>query len=181
MNKRAQFFIVAALIISGGILGFNTYQNKAQGEGQQVRTYDLSQEINYEASQVIDNGVFNAQSPDTITANIKNLTAFYATRNPDSDIQILYGDEAHVQSIQFDGDTNQVEAISLSDQAQGEDAYIVTENEEAKIRLNVKLPKDKEGKEQAVTTRDFKLKKNQNLYVGVKRKVKNEQEFSVAG
>jgi hypothetical protein len=94
MNKRGQFFLIAALIIIGIILSVSTVYNYTSSNNQNTKASDISKELDFEANKVIDKGVFNSDSSSQIKDNVKNLTASYSSLNPDSDIIVIYGNEA---------------------------------------------------------------------------------------
>ncbi|MEK6856255.1 MAG: hypothetical protein AABX66_03805 [Nanoarchaeota archaeon] len=101
MNKRAQFFIIAALILSGIILTLGRAYTSSKIEQDNLQVYDLSNEIQYETSQVIDNGIFNQETLADIKQDIENLTAYYSSLNPDSNILILYGNSSDISLIEY--------------------------------------------------------------------------------
>jgi len=99
-NKRGQFFLIAALVISGILIGFATFYTSTQSPQEDTTVYDLSSELNYENAQVIDQGVFNNLPQDQINAHITNLTNYYATQNPTTDFTILVGTGDQIILIQ---------------------------------------------------------------------------------
>ena len=99
MNKRGQFYLVAALVIIGIITGLATVYNTARGSIEDATVYDLSKEINFEAAQVIDSGIFQAKTYEERSANIEFLTDFYATQHPNNDLFILYGNESNITLV----------------------------------------------------------------------------------
>ena len=101
MNKRAQFFLIAALIISGIILTFGKSYTTSKIDETPVEVYDLSDQLQYEASQVIDNGLLQGDSQPQIEQSLTNLTQYYASMNPDSDIDIIYGNESALKVIKW--------------------------------------------------------------------------------
>lgn len=175
MNKKAQFFLVAALIISGIILGLSQTFISTNVEPTETLAYDLSNEVYYEASQVIDNGVFNAKSEENIAQELSNLTEYYSRINPDSDISIVYGNPENANSLntlnEISYDYQSKKAISSKIPLTDTDSQFLDTNKEKK-KVRVKLnSKDKESN----IVRDFEVEKGQNLYLVVKKKIKNEQ------
>jgi len=104
MNKRAQFFLIAGILISIAILAIGNVYTFGDTTKQEEGVYDLSNQIQYETSQVIDNGIINAKSETQIVNDLENLTKYYAYLNPDSDITLLYGDsESSITQISYSG------------------------------------------------------------------------------
>jgi hypothetical protein len=78
MNKRGQFFLIAALIIIGIILSVSTVYNYTSSNNQNTKASDISKELDFEANKVIDKGVFNSDSSSQIKDNVKNKTRCYS-------------------------------------------------------------------------------------------------------
>ncbi len=100
MKKRGQFYLIAALIIVGIAAGLATIHNSSKTSEEDVAVYDLSQEIDFESAQVIDNGVFKASlSPNTNT-NIISLTQHYCAKSTeDTSFVVVYGTTASASII----------------------------------------------------------------------------------
>jgi hypothetical protein len=91
MQKRGQFFLIAAVIISILIIGVGTVYITSISNPEESFIYDLSDEIDYEASQVIDSGVLENKQHQDIFNDIKELTTSYAKINPNEDLAVYYG------------------------------------------------------------------------------------------
>ena len=110
-NKRGQFFLIAALVISGILISFATFYTTSQSPKDDTSLYDLSSEINYENAQVIDQGVFTESTQDQINNRVSNLTNYYALKNPTTDFTILVGANDQIILIQcLDRNTGTVSA-----------------------------------------------------------------------
>ncbi|MEK6818345.1 MAG: hypothetical protein AABY10_00250, partial [Nanoarchaeota archaeon] len=101
MNKRGQFFLIAALAIVGVIIGLTTVYNNISTVKEDFTVYDLSNEINYESAQVIDSGLFNSLDNSKIDENLKNLTDFYSKSNPDQEFVVLFGNEKKLKVVNY--------------------------------------------------------------------------------
>ncbi len=101
LGKRGQFFLIAALVISGILIGFASLYNVAHTPKEDNSVYDLSSELNYENSQVIDQGVFTNLTQDQINANIVNLTNYYAAQNPSANLIIVFGNSTSITIRQY--------------------------------------------------------------------------------
>ena len=71
MDKRGQFFLIAAVVIIGLIIGLSVVYNSVKAPKEDSQVYDLSKEIDYESAQVIDHGTFNALTETAVNAVIK--------------------------------------------------------------------------------------------------------------
>ena len=95
-SKKAQFFLIASVVIAFVLLGLGATYVATNSKKEDTKVYDLSKEISFESSKVIDSGVFNALSDEQINENLFNLSVYYAKTNPQSDIRIYYGDSEKV-------------------------------------------------------------------------------------
>ena len=112
MNKRGQFFIIAALIIVIIIIGLGTSYVSFKAPEEDIRVYDLSSEINFESSKVIDNGIISGSNTEVYN-NLKQLSDSYALLNPDSDFVIYYGDENEIKARSYEGKEQGTVSLSL--------------------------------------------------------------------
>ncbi len=102
MQKRGQFFLIAALLISGIAIGFSTLYNSAYIEQADTQVYDLSEELYAELQQTYDAGIVRGNTPEEVKENLKKLADYYQLQNPDSTFVIFYGDgsKAGVEGVQ---------------------------------------------------------------------------------
>jgi len=111
-GKKAQFYIIAAVIIAVLIAGLATTINYAVTSQTPTRFYDLSKSYNLEAAKVIDYGVYQKYTPAIdIKEKIINFTyKFYKNaqlKDPNIEIIALYGDSTEATGISYSiNDTN---------------------------------------------------------------------------
>ena len=92
MNKRGQFFLIAALVIAGIIITLTTINISTKTpETKTTAVYDLSKEIDYESGSLIDYGIFKTGDPSTSGVLIDSLIANYSAANTDTDLVFIYG------------------------------------------------------------------------------------------
>lgn len=91
MNKRGQFFLIAALIIVVIIIGLWTVSIGTKFSKEGTRIFDLTNEIDLEGKSVVDHGVFTSTESETGT-KIEQLFNYYAEANPESELTLIYGD-----------------------------------------------------------------------------------------
>ncbi len=99
MNKEGQFFLIAALLISGIAIGFSTLYNSAYIERADTQVFDLSEELYTELQQTYDAGLVRGKEPAEIQGNLKKLADYYQLQNPDSTFSIYYGDGTEQPSL----------------------------------------------------------------------------------
>src|SRR3989344_3374059 len=99
MNKRGQFFLLAALVLVGLLIGLRTLYNSVDSREENFNLSDLSSEVKFESNQVIDNGVFIGETKDAIKNKVKDLFKIYAKLNPRNQLLILIGDSSGVKAV----------------------------------------------------------------------------------
>ena len=99
MNKRGQFFLIAAVVIISILFGLSAIYTTAETPTEDPLVYDLTKEIKYETGAVIDSGVFNALTEEQRDRNIENLTDYYASANVGSDLIVIFGDQMTMTAI----------------------------------------------------------------------------------
>lgn len=99
MKKRGQFYLIASFIAIIIISGLVYVYTNAESPSEDVIVYDLSEEISFEANQLIDKGVFDGKTQEEIAENIGKLIQNYGQANPKVNIAIVYGDETQAHII----------------------------------------------------------------------------------
>jgi len=166
MYKRGQIFLIAAFIIIGLLVGLAAIYTTTLSPKEDVAVYDLSGEINYEASRVIDNGVVTGN----LESKLKNLTDFYAKSNPESDFVIVYGNSSSLKAIYYE----QTELGSIGIGAGGQPSTQTisqrTSKEESLYAEEGKVMVEFGG-----NSYDFDLKEGQSFYLVIKKEQADEE------
>ena len=76
INKRGQFYLLAAIVIISVILGFSAVSNYAKKKSP-VKIYDLGEEIGIESGKVLDFGIYNEYDEKSMTSLMENFTNTY--------------------------------------------------------------------------------------------------------
>lgn len=77
MKKRGQFYLVAALVIIGLVIGLSAVYNTIKVSQEDKTIYFLYEEVNTESSRVIDQGVYNSLSQQEIETRLVTLIRSY--------------------------------------------------------------------------------------------------------
>ena len=89
-GKKAQLFIIAALVIVGILFSLVSITNYIKGKAKPAAFYDLSEEISSESSQVLDYAVYTQESDvNKLITNFTNKYASYAGKNVE--LVFVYG------------------------------------------------------------------------------------------
>ena len=156
MNKRGQFFLIAALVIAGIIITLTTINISTKTpEVKTTALYDLSKEIDYESSSLIDYGVYQSTS---ITGSIDSLMANYSAANPDTDLIFIYGDPSEVTIASYT--LNESGMVGMAGVYNTVMKKFYSENKTTGDKATVNLGEDK---------LDFNLEQGQNFFIVLKK------------
>lgn len=171
--ERGQFFLMAAIVIVGALLGLTVVVNYVQKSGENERFYDLGEEIGFEARQVSDYGTYNEEDTNLL---IRDLIESYASYIERDRVVFVYGnsEELRAYTLTQDGvgcigiDTGGL--VTCEDVARTEIEEIATVyRTEDLVRVSI------EG-----TDYDFNLRNGQNFYFVLVRE-ENEDRFVTTG
>lgn len=172
MKKRAQFYLIAALVIIGIITGLTTVYTSLKISDEDRAVYDLSSEINFEASKVIDNGVLNAANDAEMRANIEALINLYASDSSSrEELIVVFGDLEEVRIIVYVfSETGEI-CISLGGQP------VCFDQDERVIQASDEIPNE-EGIVNVTLnngiTYEFALQQGQNFFMIIRKQDQDE-------
>ena len=94
-GKKAQFYLIAAIIIVMVIISLATLKNYAITKKEPTGFYDLCTELNEEGARVVDYGIYNAQNiPQLIENFTDNYLINYSTeKDRETELVFVYGNE----------------------------------------------------------------------------------------
>ena len=174
MNKRGQFFLIAAVIISALIISLATAVNFVNVEDDNEAFYDLADEVKFETKRVLDYGVFNP-SQDTLELT-RSFLLEYATYISQEQVVFLYGDrDGVIRALAFEEQSGHVGintgtpvsgTVSVSDLV-GREAEIERQNGIVNVKINE-------------VVYDFNLKEGQNFFFVI-IKEQDDEKFVAKG
>ena len=175
MQKRGQFFLIAALVIIAILIGITTIYNVVNAAEEDQTVYDLTNEIDFESVQLLDNGIFNERTENQINQHVKSLMDNYASSNPESDLITIYGDFDQVSILYYSSIEHGTVGVSTGGSSIEQPIEV---SEERQKTIN---PVDKKVK---VVIGDiyyeFILTAGQNFYIIVKKDNKGERFVSAS-
>lgn len=98
MNKRGQFYLIAAVVIAGLIVGMGMNYTSINSSSNDDSTDNLLSQIQSETAQVIDNAVFNRLSNSERNSNIDSLLNAYSQNNPDTEFVLIFGNPEEIRA-----------------------------------------------------------------------------------
>ena len=157
MQKRGQFYIIAAVMIISLIYGLTIVENKASGTSNSGRFYDLSSNFERESVKIVDSGVYSRDSQGSIEKKLydfyRNYTQYALTKDSGISMVFVYGDRVravvarlnpeesttHIFGLQDESNaisskTNVLEIPSL-DSVSGENVSVVINGEKKEFNL----------------------------------------------
>lgn len=171
-NKKAQFYLIGAVIIVVAILGLSGATNYIRTKPAPVKFYDLSEEIDIESGWVVDYGIYNQeQIPTRIEDFTDNYFSTYA-QEKEKDVELIfaYGDINLITVTTYKSDiTGEVSVLygtkSFTLQGKG---LLVADRESF----------DPEGNNVIVNVLDrdymFNLEKGENFFFVITKETKDE-------
>ena len=93
-NRKAQFYLVAAIVLIVVIAAFVTIANYSRKKNAPT-IYDLSEELGIESQNIIDYGTANEEDIDELLNNFLEDYANYAGK--DKNLYFLFGNPGEIQ------------------------------------------------------------------------------------
>ncbi|MBS3098600.1 hypothetical protein J4462_00125 [Candidatus Pacearchaeota archaeon] len=93
MHKRGQFYLIAALVIIGILVGLTTVYNSTKTSREDLTVFDISSALQFEGLQVVTSGIFYDLTDEEILAQLQSLINASAQQNPNHDFLGIYGNE----------------------------------------------------------------------------------------
>lgn len=164
MDKRGQFFLIAALVIVALLLSVGTMYNSARVQREDTKIGDVAKELNFEGARVIDSGVYSALNQSQIASYINSLAQNYSSVTTDSNLTIVYGDKDSITTFQYNcisnGNigiiTSSLPVACTSNLTTSPDYVISEETKTISVEISEK-------------NYTFELQPGQNFYIIVKR------------
>ena len=97
MDKRGQFFLLAAVIISVVILSLGVDVNRAIVSEEPDSFYDFSYEVKRETGAVIDYEVYSNVDGGELDDFVELLAKNTKENNPDADLMFIYGNKSYLK------------------------------------------------------------------------------------
>jgi hypothetical protein len=161
-GRKAQFYLMAAVIIMMIIFGIFAVGNYANIQKKEVVVYDLKKELNVETGRVVDFAIYNKN--DT-SAMIDNWTQTYVSGMESKEVEnwvFVYGDSKNISVVNFVRQGGGNIGVELGS---GGTAYIRTSD--TSYAQKTQVAGELEGKKIQVivgqNSYEFVVKKNQNF------------------
>ncbi|MFH1307330.1 MAG: hypothetical protein ABIH72_00580 [archaeon] len=101
MNKRGQFYIVAAVIIIIALISLVSITNYVRNQNKETKIYDLSKEVGDETGEVYSYGIYNEEDTQLLIRSWLNEYVNYANNYGPSDWLFVYGNSDNITALTF--------------------------------------------------------------------------------
>jgi hypothetical protein len=103
MDKRGQFYIVAAVMIFLVVSSLATVATYSIVKSRPKTVSDLSSELNDESSRIIDYGLYTKQNVTSIQYQFtqNDFTSYYLHKTNGANITFIYGNKSYLNAIQY--------------------------------------------------------------------------------
>jgi len=121
MNRRAQFFLLAAVIISAVVISLGITANRANVNREPGNFYDFSYEVKREAGAVLDYEIYTPEVDSDVELEIfVNLLAEdIRDKNPDANFLFLYGNNQSMELRNYGSEDAFIEGDPVSGASAG--------------------------------------------------------------
>ena len=168
MQKRGQFFLIAALVITGIVLSLAAVYNYTIVKQEDKQFYDLSSEIGLESGSILNYGVYNSQDLGLLIENFTNIYS-QSFGEGNQTLIFLYGDKTIVKYVIYQ--TSPTGSIGIG--TGGSTSLIPVEGKEIKSgTANIQgnqVTVELDGK-----TYEFELKEGQNFLFVIQKEESDE-------
>lgn len=164
-NKRAQFYLIGAIIIITLIVGFATVSNYAKKQ-RSVKVYDLKEELKIESGKVLEYGTFSLE--ERKESDFSEAFTNY-TEEENREIYFVYGNKDEIKI--FGSMSTGSVSVSIGGSQSGMETFGTTE----KII-------DPLGEEEIIVTLGdynytFNLKPGENFFFVISEETEGEQHI----
>jgi hypothetical protein len=129
MNKRGQFYLVAAMLIVLIMSGFAGVSSYALVNSEPETIVEISGDLSRESYSIIEYGLYNGKDVDELLTEFTGdqIGEFFLEKTQDANIIFVYGDKKDLKALQY-------ESGSQGDISIGDSSWVSHTNLIAKIK-----------------------------------------------
>jgi len=164
MEKRGQFYIIAAIIIIAVLIGVVALNSQTGVKKQYTKIYDLGEELESETGSVYDYGIYNGNDTDALIGQWAESYYEYSKGGAVEDWIFIYGNKENMTALTFTTVSKGKVGIWAGNKYTGVDI----------IKGEPKKGKISPGEDNEVTVRfkdfdyDFELNEGENFFFVIK-------------
>lgn len=107
VNKKGQFYFIAALAIVAVLIGFANIANYVKVE-KQTEIYRLKEEILVEKLAVLDYALYSEETLPEITEVLVNFSTAYIQANPETNFYFILGNTTNLTVLAYQTNDSQI-------------------------------------------------------------------------
>ena len=178
LNKRGQFYLIAAMVIVVIIIGYAAVSNYTKRKAD-VKIYNLAKELNIESGKVLEYGVYNEKNLQQMIDLTTHFTTLYTTYSGDnSDILFVIGNEGYFDVYRYGDLTTGTISVSTG---VGSSVLQIRQRAKEEIGSNsIQQIGNKITVTDRTKTYEFELKKGENFYFVISQQI-GEETYIVEG
>jgi len=101
-NKKAQIYLVAAIIIVMILAGVASVKTYAVTKTEPRKIKDISSELKEETSRIIDYGIYSrADLNNLLNSFNKEFSEYFLEKTEETNIVLIYGNKTKLYSVQY--------------------------------------------------------------------------------
>jgi len=106
MNKKAQFYLIAAIIIVMAISGIASVKTYAIATAEPRKIKDIGSELREESARIIDYGIYSKENLTRILNNFtdEDFAPYFLKKTEGTNIVFVYGNKDELYSVQYNPD-----------------------------------------------------------------------------
>jgi len=129
--KKAQLFIIAAVIIVGVLFSLFAVTNYVKTKPKPTAFYDLSEELSSESSQVIDYATYTQGDANSLVQDFSQKYADYCCNSTSNDVELVfvYGNSGQLTMMNY----STTQTVTSGGELGGTSASVTTTTREPQI------------------------------------------------
>ncbi len=173
MNKRGQFYIIAAVVILTIFGGFIAVSNSISYV-KNPQILDSKNEIITEASAIINYGAYHSETDSQIESKLINMSKYYVREIPDSNFYFLLGTKSNITLVAYQSSKENV-------YMNGEQMTAITPKSSAPYEQSGFMPnaENKIDIKTNETNYNFTINEGENFHFAISS-FANGQEYSIS-
>lgn len=167
-NRKGQFYLIAAIIIIGLIIGFAAVKNYTQKK-EVIKLYNLGEELGIESENVLDYGTYNELNESEMEGLLTDFVESYADYAAEGkNLYFIYGNWQKINVVAYQELNTTIyvdigEGVKLIQPGEKEE-FIPTDGVIHKVIITIEE-----------LTYEFELTYGENFYFVISQEIEGEQ------
>jgi len=168
-NKKAQFYIVAAILIIAAVSGIASIKNYAISETEPRTIQEMSSELKEEGPRVIEYGIYSGDSEiEDFTQN--KFSPYFLQKTQNTDIIFIYGDKDDLKAVKYNPENTGDVSSTI-----GGITWNFNDVEASELDITSKISNDKLIVNVLEKDYEFNIRDNKNFYFIISKKEGDEK------